>query len=281
MKGLLHTVSIFLIFLGLVAYVNIINQSTTKTNAGVSEKISAERIFYAWSGVHRNIGNIMNISSSKDEYITEINDTLPAERDIDEMLDDYGRFIDKYLKDETMDIYFDDGYGNRVEPEDMESNLVIKPMNISYSWTDWSKREMLLSTYNNGFIKNISLFMKITNTKLLNDTTAIIWEPYKNCRSGYPCLNFYLTVSDGEKTISSTQTTFDLSRSSKTEIYGINGGWIRIRIGPWFNPDDVIRIELQNINITTSTKLILNATEFYISYPTKLAVVTDFARKVD
>ncbi len=281
MKGIMYTVATFLIFLGIIAY-TYANLDFSKNSSAL---ISSERIFRYWNAVDSAMQNIINVSTAKEDFVIEINDSLPAERDVETLLDKYGQFIEQFFKDPTIEVRFEDTAGNKVELENMESKLTIKPMNTTYQWDSWGKNEMEIRslTANLGFIQSINLSARFVNNTVANN--SIIWSPYKDCRARYPCLNFFLTVSDGMKTLSSAETTFDLSRGSKTELIycGVGDCWLRIRVGLWTSedPQNVIKIELHNLNITTSTKIKMNTTEFFVNYPAMLAVRTAFAEKVE
>lgn len=281
MKGIMYTVATFLIFLGITTYVYM-NLNFSENSSSL---ISSERIFRYWNAVDSGMQNLVNVSTAKKDFVLEINDSLPAERSVKTLLDRYGLFVEQFFKDPTIDVRFEDSSGNKVELENMESKLTIKPMNITYGWDSWGKNEMEIRglTANLGFIQSINLSVRFVNNTIANN--SIIWSPYKDCRANQPCLNFYLSVSDGTKTIVSDKTTFDLSRGSKTELIYCTAGdcWMRVRVGLWTaeDPQNIIKIELHNLNITTSTRIKMNTTEFFANYPAILAVRTAFAEKVE
>lgn len=285
MKGILFSLVVFLIFMGIAAYANMLVTVNTKNQELVTEALSAQRIYHAWKAVDSGMQNLVNVSTAKKDFVLEVNDSLPAERDVKTLLDRYGLFIEQLFKDNTIDVRFEDSSGNKVELENMESKITIKPMNVTYEWDSWGKNEMEIRslTANLGFVQSINLSVRFVNNTIAND--SIMWTPYKDCRPNYPCLNFFLTVSDGTKTLVSEKTTFDLSRGSKTEVIYCGAGdcWMRVRVGLWVteDPQNIIKIELHNLNITTNTRIKMNTTEFFINYPAMLAVRTAFAEKVE
>lgn len=284
-KGMVFTIVTFLIFAGLFALSSVFISSEYSKSDSLNAEISSQRVFHYWKTVDENLYNILNISLAKNEKVFEVNDTLPAENDINELLNEFGNFVSQYFSDKTIDIHFEDESGNRISLGGMSPKIVLLPMNVTYGWDSWGKNELQIESpiSSLGYIYAINLTINFVNETIANN--SITWSPYKDCRPNYPCLLLYVYASDGIKTITSTEKTFDLSRDSKTDlIYCASGNcWLRLRIGSWGggDPQNVLKIELQNLNITTSTKIELNTSSFYVNFPAKLFVGTEFARKLD
>lgn len=284
-KGIILSLVTFLIFAGLFALAGVYVRSEQSASDSMNIALSSQRIFHYWKAVDEGVYGLANISSAKNGTVFEVNDTLPAQNDINGLLSEYGSFVGQHFADKTVDIHFEDDAGNRIPLESISPKITLLPMNITYGWDSWGKNEMdIMSPANSlGHIYSINLTINFVNQSVANN--SITWSPYKDCRSGYPCLLLYVYVSDGTKTITSAQTTFDLSRGSKSDqVYCASGNcWLRIRTGPWSggDPQNVLKIELQNLNITADTKITLNTSNFYSNFPAKLFVGTDFARKLD
>ncbi len=283
-KGVMYTLVTFLIFTAMIAYINILFDQNMSLSGNVDSSISSQRVYHYWNSVNDNMDNIANVSMAKKDSTFAINDSLPAANSVNSLLGRYGLFVDQFFRDGTIDIHFEDDAGNRIALDTISPKITLSPMNITYGWNSWGKNELqIMSPVSSlGFISTINLTINFVNQTIANN--SITWSPYMNCRAGQPCLLLYLYVSDGAKTITSAQTAFDLSRNSKSDQVYCAGAncWLRVRTGPWGggDPQNVLKIELQNLNITTNTKILLNTSSFYASFPTKLFVGTNFARKL-
>lgn len=282
---MMYTIVTFLIFSGIFAYVTAFSGFQSSLQDSESGGISSLRIFHSWLAVKNGMYGLINISMGKDEKVFEINDTLPAEKDIQNLLDRYGDFLGQYFSDKTIDVHFEDTSGNKIPLESISPKITLSPMNITYGWDGWGKNEMEIKSpvSSLGYIYAINLTINFVNETIANN--SVTWGPYRDCRAKYPCLLLYLNVSDGTKTITSAQTTFDLSRDSKTDQIYCTGGncWMRISVGSWGggDPQTVLKIELKDLNISTDTKINLNTSVFYENFPSKLFVGTGFAKKLD
>lgn len=286
-KGMVYTITTFLVFLGILAYVSASAGYQNSFQDTDSASMSSQRVFHYWMSVDKNVGNIMNISQGKSGSVFEVNDTLPAQGDINSLLGQYGNFADQYFKDGTIDMHFEDSSGNKIDLSTVSPQITLSPMNITYGWDIWGKNELqIMSPVSSlGYIQAINLTISIVNESIADSTNSIIWNPYKSCKNGKPCLLLYLYVADGAKTIASAQTTFDLTGGSKADQinFTCTNCWLRVRTGAWSggDPQNVLKIELQNLNITTDTKIAMNTSSFYANFPAKLFVGTGFASKLD
>ncbi len=284
-KGIILTLVTFLAFAGIFSMMGTLILSEQTRAGDASASISSQRVFHYWKSVSENIYGLSNISTAKNGNTFEVNDSLPAENSIEDILEDYADFIGQYFADKTVDIHFEDESGNEIQLESISPKITLSPMNITYGWDSWGKNEMQIMSPVDalGYIYSINMTVNFVNQTIANN--SVTWSPYKDCRNNYPCLLLYLYVSDGTKTISSAQTTFDLSRGSKSDDIACGSGncWLRFRVGPWGggDPQNVLKIELHNLNITTNTKITLNTTGFYSNFPAKLFVGTAFASKLD
>ncbi len=282
MKAIVLSIVTFLIFSALFILAGI--YASSEMSATVNAEISSQRVYHYWRAIDENLYNLLNISAAKYGYVFEINDTLPAENDIEFVLENYGEFISEYFSDPTIDIHLEDLNGNRISLEDLDSKITLLPMNITYEWNDWGKNEVEINSPENslGYLYSINLSIRFINSAIAN--SSVTWNPYKSCRPNYPCLLLYVYVSDSTKTITSQETEFDLSRGSKSDLIECteDNCWLRLRVGTWggSEPQNVLSIELQNLNISTNTKIKLNTTNFTANFPSKLFVGTAFAKKL-
>ncbi len=294
MKGIFLTITVFIIFLGLVSYLSILNASSEDASKLTSEKIAAARTFYYWNSVSKGIDNIVNVTFNQNGGVVDINDTLPAANDINTLLSDYGSFLDKYFEDPSIDIHFEDAAGNIVALQNMQSKIVLAPMNINYTWPDFGKNQVTIQSSTEQFssISNMSIYVKLKNVQFNCAGTSgpnrcNKWSPdysVASCSGVTYCLQLDMTYEDmnGAKFIF-PETKFDISSRSTAnlDVNNAQSGNFFIKIDVGALPPDVLNINLQNVQADTDTRFIFNTTQFYINYPMRLAVVTPFSKKVD
>jgi len=301
MKGVYFTIITFVIFLGILVYVNVITGSNMETSRLVTEKISAERIFYTWRAVDDHIEDVLNISVVKDNDTAIINDTLPAIQDVQNFLKLYQRFVNQTYRDPTIDIRFEDYNGNEIDLSAMDPQtlFIIEPMNIRYNYPDFGKNRLFVNAdpSNFSFIDSINLYIKMKN--VFFDCKPPRPDSPKDCEQWTPdntlpdcsgmkyCLNFDLTFEDANTTVtklynfnakyfnveSPKKSVVNLPVRNETASFTI-----KIEVGPL---PTVIDIDLHNVQVDTSMEIDLNTTDFYINLASILNVSTVFGKKVD
>lgn len=281
MKGMLLTLSIFLVLMGIVVYLTVIIFSNTDKASLIAESISAQRIYYTWMAVDKNFGQITEAVVSAFGNSTEINDTLPAQKDIQSLLKEYQEFVEKNYADETIAIRFEDPSGNYMNlSQDLKPKITIKPMNIIYSWPDWGKNEMNLNVApeNFSFIQNITILLNVSN----NFTASYKQNP-KECPAEY-CLNFTLKVYNNTYEWTYPYSQLDIKFDNWIFVnIGNQPTAVKVYTGQIDPPANrVINMDvIKDVVIDTSTKIKLNTSDFYISWLAKINVTTPFGTKVD
>ena len=282
-----------------IAYFATVATSSIEKANFVNEKIAAQRIFYTWMGVADNFQALINISIVKNETQVEFNDSLPATEDkIKNMLDRYQKFIDQYIEDPTIAIRCEDANGNEVNLNQTQSKIVIKPMNINYSWPNYGKNKLFIEIepVNFSYVSNISIYVKLKNVDF-NCKPPIPgasqdcekWNPdnsVDDCTGIEYCLYLNLTFEDQAGrvfTFSEGKFNVDNSPSKKSvdnlNVINITSPYaIDIEVGPL---PTVINIDLHNTLVDTSTKLNLTTSEFYMDIAARLNVTSVFGKKVD
>lgn len=282
MKGIMFTVVVFLIMMGIIVYINNITSSNIERNTATTEKISAQRIYYVWKAVSDNFQFILNVRITKINNTIEINDTLPNPNK-NSVINEFGKFVDRYFEDETIDICFQNANGaNCADLSKMESKIIIKPMNIEYSWPDWEKKELFIKVdpSNFSFIQGIDMYIE-TSPDL--DLDKFKWTSHQQCRDGTNyCLNLNLTVTNKTYIWQDLNDKIDVGKSSTAATAS---GWLKISFGDIDSGGEwgtVINVRFtSNVRLNTSTKITLSTSDFYINYPAQLNVNTTFGRKLD
>ncbi len=294
MKGVFFTITVLIVFLGIIAYLVVFSNTNIQNYQSISDKISAQRTFYYWQSVDSTLSNVLNVTIGKTNNTAEINDTLPAPFDINDQLEGLGKFIDSYYRDPSIDIFFQDESGNRMELEELQSKIVIQPFGINYTWQDFGKNVVKIESSPGAAnaITRISEVITLKNVQFNCNTTIFTgptrcnkWNPdnsVASCSGITHCLNLNLTFIDMNGTaLNYPENKFDIDRKSTTNLDVKNDTSafsITIQVGEL---NTVLNIDLHNVNVDTNNKLILNTTEFSINYPAKLAVVTPYSRKID
>lgn len=281
MKGQLITLSVFLVLMGIIVYITLIVISNTERTSALAETMSAQRVYYSWKAVDDNFAQITEAIASKFDDTAQINDTLPANISIEELLKQYQEFVETKYADETMRIRFEDPDGNYMNlSKDLKPQITIKPMNIVYSWPDWGKNEMNLNVdpSNFSYIKNITILLEANG----NFTPTYKQNP-KECPADY-CLNLTLKIYNKSYEWVYPYSHLDIKFDNWIFINVNNQpSAIKIYTGQIDPPAErVINMKfIKDAVLQSSTSIKLNTTDFYISYLAKINVSTPFGAKVD
>jgi hypothetical protein len=287
----------FLIFLAILTYVYVIINVNIEKSTSVAEKISTQRIFYTWKDVSEDVSSLLNINLDKNDTFLEINDTLPATKNIGSLLDIYQEFTKQIYGDPTIEVNFEDIDGNRINLSEMENSedvFNIEPMNIVYTYPDFGKNELIIKVdeSNFSFIENVSIFVKLKNVEFdCNYTHSVApdycgkWSPdnsVPSCSGVTNCLTLNLTFEDSNNIIFNLEEKYfdvDSRSTNNLNVKNVTGNYfIKSHVG---GLPSVVHIDLQNVFIDTTTDIYFNTSDFYINLPSILNVTTPFGRKVD
>ncbi len=281
MKGVLFTLTIFLIFMGVLVY---ISSSFMQAETAGAERIAGQRLFHLWRTIANDISDSLNLTVKKINDTIEINDSMPAEQDVQKFLDDYARFVDQKFKEGNFEARFEDEAGNKIDISTMQSKFIIKPMQIAYTWPTLKKDSMKIQVdkKNFSYIQEINLTVFVSPQ--INNTANIKWDPLKKCKGNTKyCLKLNLVVTDGSTSWTSSETEFDVDHNSelKNLHLGPTGGAdqrVEIKVG---DLKDLIKVDPKNANVSTSLTMKLNTSSFFLNYPARLNVTTVFGKKID
>lgn len=296
MKGMFFTAITFLIFLAILTYVHASVYNNVEASRTVAYKISAQRIYYSWLDVSDDVNTMLNVNLYRNKELLQINDSLPAKENIQDLLDLYQEFINQKYKDPTIEINFEDIDGNRINLSDMspDSLFTIKPMNIVYSYPDYGKNELIIESdsSNFSFIDNIDVYIKLKNVEFdCNYTHSNAsdycgkWAPdnsVSSCSGVTNCLTLNLTFEDSNNNIFNYEENYfdvDSTSTSNLAVKNVTANYfIKTQVGPL---NTVLHIKLQNVMVDSTVNIKFNTTDFYIDLPSILNVTTPFAKKVD
>lgn len=250
----------------------------------ISLVLASNRMTYAWEDVGEDIIRITDLEVTVGDMNVTFNDTLPAPYDIGKFLEIYSNFLDNYYKSPDFDIKFISPSGTEMDLEDIESKILILPYNIEYGYPDFGKREMWVSApaVNSSIVTGVSMEYHLKNvyfncdyTKTTGPNRCNKWSPIAECKGNtVHRLHLNLSFTDANNHYFmfpehcfdvDSKSTANLDVSNTTSNY-----FIKIDVGPL---DNLIKISLQNTEVDTLTTILLNTTEFYINYLTKLKTI--------
>ncbi len=281
-KGILYTISTFLIMLGVVAFLTVTTSTNIERSTVTAEQISSQRIYFYWNDIRDNFADVMNVTLEKKNETAEINDTIPASSDVMALLNYFQLFIEDYFEDGTIEIRFEDESGNEINLTELleEPKILIKPMGINYSWPDFGKNEIWVKSppENFSFIENISY--SVTVDGHFNSS----WKPNpKLCPADY-CLDFFFSIKNSTHTWSYPYEHLDIDFDNwiEVEVQG-EPQVVVVETGDIDPKETVLHIKMikSGYIIDSELKIVFNTTDFYINYPAVLNVTTPFGRKVD
>lgn len=296
MKGIMFTLTVFIIMTLAIAYFALFSSSSIDETNFINENLASQRIFYTWKGIDDNFQNILEIKLGKVGSSAEFNDTLPSTVDkLNSALTRYQQFISQYINESTISARFEDTSGQETTLEySKNAQITIKPMNINYTWPTNGKNQVTIvaDPSNFHYIQNVTLFINMSNVKIACYPTdpgapqpCEKWAPnntVNSCIGIDYCFNLTLAFNDSDgKTYKFVSKYFDVSNkgSDDLNVKNITSSFaISIQVGPL---PLVLNINLHNTEVKTYAKLNLTTEDFYIDFPTKLNVSSAFGTKVD
>ena len=82
-----------------------------------------------------------------------------------------------------------------------------------------------------------------------------------------------IKIQDNYNSHTFTETSFDRTQQSKTQVDLSGAGWVEVIVGTQTgDTQQIFKIVMHNAQTDTSTSLLLNTTEFSVIYPIKLSV---------
>jgi len=304
MKGIFFTAITFLIFFSIILYVSIVNSANVERSSRISEKISAERIYYSWNNVRDHLFTVLGINVTEDHQAnsTQINETLPAGIDVKNFLGLYQEFINRTYRDKAFDIHFENPGGQPIDLSTLDPKTFfnILPMGVNYSYCgggpgtpcQFGQNELFIyaDDTNFSYVKNVTVYLKLLNDTLNCKPITGVPQDCEKWTGGTPsptpncsphCLNLTMSIEGNDSKIYNfTEHYFDLDRPSgyaDNVKLGTSAAGIDISVGPL---PVVLNIKLHNTEADSSVTITFNSTDFYVNIATILNVTSDFGRKV-
>lgn len=293
-RGFVLAITTAVIFIAMLLYIQSFYSSQSEDLDRIARALASEKVMHTWSDIKDDLALAVSLNIEKDEETLTINDTLPTLADLPNLLHLYGQFIEEHYKSPEMIVKFQSSTGELMDLAALPSVLRICPFNIEYYYPSWAKNELFItsSPENASAIEEIRMHIDITNAYMTcwpvdpgSSTPCLFLNPTSICtdKTVYP-LHLNLSFSDYRGGyFNLPYSCFDLEKHSTENLQIANttsNYYIKVLIGSLPN---VLEVQLQNTVINTSTAIILNTSDFYINYMSKLYVsATDYnITKVD
>lgn len=241
---MLVTLVLFLILIGMALEMRMARSTVDNERTKTAD---VKKVLYSFDDIQEDVGNITGLRIVRNGTNLTIYDRLPAEYNVSTSLGAYEEFVEDYYNSPELEITFLDEGGNQMNLSDLPSELLIMPVNISYEYPNYGKKELRIECNNppctNSEIGRIDLAYVWSNASFNYDPvpgneSKYNWAPNAlgpPC-SGPTCINFSLSIRDNmSRTYSCpgpicSYTQFDTTGKSTLKIEG-NPCWLTVQIG--------------------------------------------------
>jgi len=286
-RGFLLAITTALVSVVLLLYLQTLATTQNNDLNRMSNVLVSQKVLQTWSDVNDGILTATNLMILKDNNTATFFDSLPANYTVQNFLSLYSLFISRYYETPDTDINFIGPAGEDLS--NLSSKIMIMPFNIEYGYDTWWKNNVFLFAPKNGEENLTAITMIYLNVKF---TDAIIYctpanpsgpvscdqSSYKKCSGNKQKMYLNLSFSDYQnRSYNFPETCFDETFPNTETLRFLNASGNQDLIvefgkltGATTNNGLALRNGYPSINVTT--KLILNTSDFYISYLSKLEV---------
>lgn len=288
-KGFLYAVTTVFLLVSVVLLVENFSLRQSNERVRLFSLLLGNRITYTWEDVDEDIQDITQVDIVKFEDNVTFYDDLPSEG-IEEFLGHYGAFVETYYETPDLMIRFQSPTGEEINLADIEAEIRINPMGITYSYPDYGKNRLFIKSSEENFssIDYIYVYIELKNTYFRCDIYAgeddsdrcNTWNPdnrVPSCDGVDYCVRVDLTFKDAAGLVYTFPDHYFDVEGTKKSVNNLNVGnvtasyGITTQFGP-LNNEMVMNIDLHNVKVKTQITLDLNTTEFYVEYLSKLMV---------
>ncbi len=294
-KGFVIAITITIILIVMLLYTQNFAAKQNSDLQTIADLLASEKVAHAWSDVQDDIRKAANIRIEKINNTVSFYDQLPAKNRVYDYLHYYGIFIQTFYETPDIDIIFLTPGGQLMDLGDIPAVITILPQNIQYyypssaNYDAWAKRELVINSSAENFsaIKDLIVHLNFSNVYL--DCTPAnpaglkacegpgTLQPLSTCGPSptYPLyLNFSLSDYLGQS-YNFSRRCLDIAKKTTWNIpmahpSGSSDFWVTVTWGAL--PYTVMNVELHNVEVNITTQLILNTSDFYISYLANLGV---------
>ncbi len=283
-KGFIIAITTVLILIVILLYVQNFSAKQSSDLNKIAQSLVAEKVTHAWSDVMDDINRAFALLIVKENNSVSFIDQLPANSSINSFLHYYGLFIKNNYSSPDLSVKFLSPDGTDMDLGNIPPVITIMPQNIQYYYPDWAKRELFVTSpiENASAITQIFLTVNVSNAYLnckpVDPSASSDCEhftPSRQCNANTQYrLYFNLTLADYRGGFYQLKNNcFDIGGGGSgsvdnVDIKNVTGAYfIKVEVG---NLPQVLDIDLHNVVVATNATLILNTSDFYISYLAQL-----------
>lgn len=282
--------TVFILTIMIVYMQNFVAKQNSELNK-VSQLMAAEKVTHSWSDISDDINRAINLLIEKYDDTVIFRDKLPADKSINTFLSNYGLFIKTFYKTPDLDVKFLSPDGKPMDLGDLPPVITIKPQNIQYFYSpkgdSWAKNELFINSSVENFtaIKEVKLNITLINA-IFNclpyggskpcegpgtKSPPSAWCDKDPTKAKYPLfINISVFDANGNN-YNFSQNCAELDKPGAVWNPPVidpkdpsSDYWVKFNFGVL--PNTVINVQFHNIQMDTKTALILNTSDFYISY---------------
>jgi len=300
-KGFILAITVVLVLVVMLIYIQNFAAKQNNDLSDIAQLLAGEKVTHTWSDVNDDIRRAANLLIEKINNSANFYDSLPAKNKVSDYLHNYGLFIQTYYKTPDTNIQFLTPTGGPMDLGDIPPVITILPQNIQYYYPakppfydGWAKRELFInsSLENYSAIKDVILKLNFSNVYLDckpanpaaskncegpgTKTPAKSWCNQNPASATYP---LYINISLSDylgRSYNFSERCAELDNPGAVwnvpiaHESGSSDYWVKMSFG--VIPSNVMNVELHNVEVNSSTSLILNTSDFYISYLADLGV---------
>jgi hypothetical protein len=283
-KGFIIAITVVLILVVMLLYTQNFAAKQSSDLSSIAQLLVGEKVTHTWSDVRDDILKAVSLLVTQQENNATFYDYLPFRGNVSEFLSMYGRFIIDNYTTPDLNITFYSPSGQSLG--DLPSTITILPQDISYEYQNIQQGHRALQINvpppNNTWISKIFMNIALVNATLTDTCVVKDFSPSSFCDKNTlanESLNLTLSFSDSDipqHNCTFGELCFDLKKPSGSS-YDVHagGGFFRTLIGP-LNPDGEFLIQVvdlqQKFDLNATTSIILNTSDFYISYLANIGV---------
>jgi hypothetical protein len=281
-KGFVIAITVVLILVVMLLYIQNFAAKQNSDLSGIAQFLVGEKVTHTWSDVRDDIIKAVSLLVTQQDNNATFYDYLPNRGNVSEFLTMYGRFIlDNYTTPDLNITFYSPG-GQSLG--DLPDTIELLPQHISYEYQQQAHRALQINVPppNNTWIDKIFINLGLVNATLTDTCILKDFNPASLCDKNTlknESLNLTLSFSDSDipqHNCTFGEICFDLKKPSGSS-YDVHtgGGFFRVQIGP-LKPDGefliMVDVLQQKFDLNATTSIILNTSDFYISYLANIGV---------
>jgi len=190
-RGIFFTIAMFSLLSVLIFAIMAQRETVERSHQSF---LLVEKATYAWHDISEDIRDVTDLNVTQLDKILNINDVLPAEKDIAAVASGYASFIRANYTSPDLKVSFQTSEGEEITDfsclgkkkcSDKNIQFSVLPFNITYGYPDWNKKLLEINCGQNGlpcsfaYVQWFNITINLTNSSFTCNPQA-----YNNCTSG-------------------------------------------------------------------------------------------------